>query len=305
MPCAPATCSSSPAASRSTATGRLVGGDDVVAQTRQVFANIGAVLAAGGRGFADVVKVTVFLTDIDDRARINTVRQEIFGDARPASTLVEVSALAIPGAQRRGRSGGARPVTDAYNAVITEVEPARGAAGAAARQAAARQGPDRHRRHPHDLRLADLRRPRARRAPRPRSSGSSRAGAVVVGKANLHEFAWGVTSQNPWYGTVQNPRAPGPHDRRLVGRQRGGARRGALRPRARHRHRLLDPPARRVLRRRRAEAELGPHPDRRRLPALPDASTRSGPMATTVADVALDVVGARRRRRCPSRGSPG
>jgi Asp-tRNA(Asn)/Glu-tRNA(Gln) amidotransferase A subunit family amidase len=31
------------------------------------------------------------------------------------------------------------------------------------------------------------------------------AGAVVVGKANLHEFAWGVTSQNPWYGTVRNP----------------------------------------------------------------------------------------------------
>ena len=35
------------------------------------------------------------------------------------------------------------------------------------------------------------------------------AGAVLVGKANLHEFAWGVTSQNPWYGTVQNPRHPG------------------------------------------------------------------------------------------------
>ena len=35
------------------------------------------------------------------------------------------------------------------------------------------------------------------------------AGAVVVGKANLHEFAWGVTSQNPWYGTVQNPLRPG------------------------------------------------------------------------------------------------
>jgi len=35
------------------------------------------------------------------------------------------------------------------------------------------------------------------------------AGAVVVGKANMHEFAWGVTSQNPWYGTVENPRHPG------------------------------------------------------------------------------------------------
>ena len=79
--------------------GQLVGGDDVVAQTRQVFANLGAVLAAVGATFADVVKVTVYLTDIADRARINPVRQEVFGETRPASTLVEVSALAVPGAK--------------------------------------------------------------------------------------------------------------------------------------------------------------------------------------------------------------
>jgi 2-iminobutanoate/2-iminopropanoate deaminase len=79
--------------------GRLVGGDDVVAQVRQVFANLGAVLAAAGATFADVVKVTVYLTDIADRARINPVRQEVFGDTRPASTLVEVSALVVPGAK--------------------------------------------------------------------------------------------------------------------------------------------------------------------------------------------------------------
>ena len=79
--------------------GRLVGGDDVVAQARQTFANVGAVLDAGGSSFADVVKVTVFLTDIDDRPKINPVRQELFGEARPASTLVEVSRLAIPGAK--------------------------------------------------------------------------------------------------------------------------------------------------------------------------------------------------------------
>jgi reactive intermediate/imine deaminase len=78
--------------------GRLVPGD-VVAQTRQVFENIRLVLEAAGAGFADVVKVTVFLTDVDDRAAVNGVRQEVFGDARPASTLVEVSALAIPGAR--------------------------------------------------------------------------------------------------------------------------------------------------------------------------------------------------------------
>ena len=79
--------------------GSLVGGNDVVAQTRQVFANLGAVLAAAGAGFGDVAKITVFLIDISDRARINPVRQEVFGDARPASTLVEVSALAVPGAK--------------------------------------------------------------------------------------------------------------------------------------------------------------------------------------------------------------
>jgi 2-iminobutanoate/2-iminopropanoate deaminase len=81
------------------AEGELVGGDDSVAQARQVFRNVGAALAAAGARPQDVVKVTLFLTDVDDRASINPVRQEFFGDARPASTLVEVSALAVPGAK--------------------------------------------------------------------------------------------------------------------------------------------------------------------------------------------------------------
>jgi 2-iminobutanoate/2-iminopropanoate deaminase len=79
--------------------GQLVGGDDVVAQTRQVLDNMCAVLAAGGCRFEDVVKVTIFLTDIDDRPKINPLRQEAFGAARPASTLVEVPRLAVPGAK--------------------------------------------------------------------------------------------------------------------------------------------------------------------------------------------------------------
>lgn len=79
--------------------GRLVGGDDVVAQTRQVLENMRAVLAAGGCGFEDVVKVTIFLTDVDDRPRINPLRQEAFGATRPASTLVEVPRLAVEGAK--------------------------------------------------------------------------------------------------------------------------------------------------------------------------------------------------------------
>jgi 2-iminobutanoate/2-iminopropanoate deaminase len=71
----------------------------VVAQARQVFENLRAVLAAGGCRFSDVVNVTIFPMDIDDRPRINPVRQEFFGAARPASTLVEVSRLAVPGAK--------------------------------------------------------------------------------------------------------------------------------------------------------------------------------------------------------------
>lgn len=81
------------------ADGRLVGGDDVVAQAERVFENIGTVLDAAGAGPQDVVKVTLFLTDVDDRPAINPVRQRFFGATRPASTLVEVSRLAIPGAR--------------------------------------------------------------------------------------------------------------------------------------------------------------------------------------------------------------
>jgi enamine deaminase RidA (YjgF/YER057c/UK114 family) len=58
-----------------------------------------AVLASADCGFEDVVKVTVFLTDIDDRPLINPVRQEVFGATRPASTLVEVPRLAVDGAK--------------------------------------------------------------------------------------------------------------------------------------------------------------------------------------------------------------
>jgi enamine deaminase RidA (YjgF/YER057c/UK114 family) len=78
------------------ADGHLVDGD-AAAQTRRILVNLGLVLAQAGATFADVLKVTVYLTDIGDRTRINPVREEFFGSSRPASTLVEVSALALPG----------------------------------------------------------------------------------------------------------------------------------------------------------------------------------------------------------------
>ena len=71
--------------------------DDVAVQARQVFVNMKAILDAAGASFADVLKVTVYLTDVQDRKKINPVRQQYFGAARPASTLIGVSELAIPG----------------------------------------------------------------------------------------------------------------------------------------------------------------------------------------------------------------
>jgi 2-iminobutanoate/2-iminopropanoate deaminase len=77
--------------------GQLVGRGDVVAQTRQIFANFKTVLDAAGADFSDVLKVTVFLTDVRHRIEINPIRHEFFGNARPASTLIGVKELALPG----------------------------------------------------------------------------------------------------------------------------------------------------------------------------------------------------------------
>jgi 2-iminobutanoate/2-iminopropanoate deaminase len=79
--------------------GALVGAGDVVAQTEQVFENIETVLTRLDASLVDVVKVVVYLTDIADRALVNTVRVRRFGDTRPTSTLVQVGALVHPEAR--------------------------------------------------------------------------------------------------------------------------------------------------------------------------------------------------------------
>ena len=66
---------------------------DVVAQTEQVLRNLGAVLASAGLTWTDVVKTTVFLTDMRDFARMNDVYSQVMGDARPARSTVQVSGL--------------------------------------------------------------------------------------------------------------------------------------------------------------------------------------------------------------------
>ena len=72
---------------------------DVAQQAELALASIDACLSAAGAGPEHVVKVNVYLTDVNDRARINPVRERYFGDHRPASTLVGVTALVLPGAR--------------------------------------------------------------------------------------------------------------------------------------------------------------------------------------------------------------
>jgi len=69
---------------------------DVVEQFEICIANMEACLKAVGAGAEHVVKVVVYLTDVADRAKINPIRQRYFGVHKPASTLVEVSALVLP-----------------------------------------------------------------------------------------------------------------------------------------------------------------------------------------------------------------
>ncbi|MFN8105493.1 MAG: RidA family protein [Acidimicrobiia bacterium] len=72
--------------------GALVGGG-VEAETAAALANLRDVLAAAGCGPADVVKTTVFVTDIADGARVNGPYSEFFADDPPARSLVQVVAL--------------------------------------------------------------------------------------------------------------------------------------------------------------------------------------------------------------------
>jgi 2-iminobutanoate/2-iminopropanoate deaminase len=74
------------------ATGQMIDGD-IAAQTRRVFENLAAVLKAGGRSFADVVRTTVFLADMNDFAAMNDVYGQYFKDPYPARATVQVARL--------------------------------------------------------------------------------------------------------------------------------------------------------------------------------------------------------------------
>jgi reactive intermediate/imine deaminase len=79
------------------ADGQLVGAGDSEAQARQVFENLRTALAAAGATFDDVVKITVFLTDLADLETFRRVRNEyLASDTPPASTAVKVAGLVNP-----------------------------------------------------------------------------------------------------------------------------------------------------------------------------------------------------------------
>ncbi len=74
------------------ATGKIES-DDIDSQAHRVFKNIGAILAECGLGYADVVKTTVFLTDLNDFGTVNEIYGTYFGAPYPARSCVQVADL--------------------------------------------------------------------------------------------------------------------------------------------------------------------------------------------------------------------
>jgi len=76
------------------ATGQVVS-DDVIAQTEQAIRNVKAILEGAGCSLKDVIKATVFLTDMADYQRVNAVYDRAFAPHKPARTCVAVSSLPV------------------------------------------------------------------------------------------------------------------------------------------------------------------------------------------------------------------
>jgi 2-iminobutanoate/2-iminopropanoate deaminase len=76
------------------ATGQLAG-DGVEAETEQVMKNIGAILADVGLEYSDIVKTTIFLTDMGDFPAVNAIYGKYVADAKPARSTVEVAGLPL------------------------------------------------------------------------------------------------------------------------------------------------------------------------------------------------------------------
>ena len=76
--------------------GSIVGPGDIIAQTHQVYHNLGGILTEAGTGFSEVARIVTYLTDMDQLPAVHAVRSEYLREALPASTTVQVVALAHP-----------------------------------------------------------------------------------------------------------------------------------------------------------------------------------------------------------------
>ena len=74
--------------------GNLVGKGDITLQTQQVMENLKATLDAAGCTFKDVIRISIFLANLDDRPKFHDVRKRYFEQHLPASTLLVVKSLA-------------------------------------------------------------------------------------------------------------------------------------------------------------------------------------------------------------------
>jgi enamine deaminase RidA (YjgF/YER057c/UK114 family) len=80
----------------STVDGQVVHPGDAGAQTRQALENLAAALERAGFSVADVVRTRMFVTDISRWEEVGRAHGEVFGDVRPATSMVEVAALIDP-----------------------------------------------------------------------------------------------------------------------------------------------------------------------------------------------------------------